>query len=130
MLQAASPLPGAGESLLHLSGPSVSIRQHQPRSCSLVLLGYSPKPYGSRERFGQLFSSLINNTHVVVIDHAPEPDRAASQVPSIVERRTVSVRCSFELVVSTKKLPIRHSSAGAFTSCILPTERSTVAYGT
>jgi hypothetical protein len=56
MLQAASPLPGAGESLLHLSGPSASIRQHQPRSCGLVLLGYSPKPYGSREPFGQLLS--------------------------------------------------------------------------
>ena len=45
MLQAASPLAGAGESLLHLSGPSASIRQ---RSCGLVLPGYSPKPYGSR----------------------------------------------------------------------------------
>ena len=30
MLQAASPLAGAGESLLHLSGPSASICQHQP----------------------------------------------------------------------------------------------------
>ncbi|RUV76214.1 MAG: hypothetical protein EOR30_16075 [Mesorhizobium sp.] len=99
MQQAASPLPGAGESLLHLSGPSASIRQHQRRSCGLVLLGYSQKPYGSREPFGQLLSSLINNAHGVVIDHAPELDRAASQVPSIVERRTISVRCSFELVV-------------------------------
>jgi hypothetical protein len=52
MLQAASPLAGAGESLLHLSGPSASIRQHQPRGCGLVLLGYSPKPYGSREPLG------------------------------------------------------------------------------
>lgn len=37
MLQAASPLPGAGESLLRLSGPSASIRQRQPRNCGLVL---------------------------------------------------------------------------------------------
>ena len=80
-----------------LSGPSVSIRQYRPRSRGLVLLGYSPKPYGSREPFGQLLSSLINN--VVVIDHAPELDRAASQVPSTVERGTISVHCSFELVV-------------------------------
>ncbi|TGQ37725.1 hypothetical protein EN859_019405 [Mesorhizobium sp. M00.F.Ca.ET.216.01.1.1] len=104
MLQAASPLLGAGESLLHLSGPSASIRQHQSCSCGLVLLGYSPKPYGSRERFGQLLSSLINNTHVVVIDHAPELDRAASQVPSIVERRTICVHCSFELVVGDEEI--------------------------
>ncbi|TIO06194.1 hypothetical protein [Mesorhizobium sp.] len=91
MLQAASPLSGAGESLLHLSGPSASVRQYQPRSCGLVLLGYSPKPYGSREPFGQLLSSLIDNAHVVVIDHAPELDRAALQVPSTVERSTISV---------------------------------------
>jgi hypothetical protein len=77
MLQAASPLAGAGESLLHLSAPSASIRQHQPRSRGLMLLGYSSKPYGSREPFGQFLSSLVDNAHVVVIDHAPELDRAA-----------------------------------------------------
>ncbi|GLS35778.1 hypothetical protein GCM10010869_13670 [Mesorhizobium tianshanense] len=104
MLEVASPLPGAGESLLHLSGPSACIRQHQPRSCGLVPFGYSPKPYGSREPFGQPLSSLINNAHVVVIDHAPELDRAASQVPSIVERRTISAHCSFELVVAGEEI--------------------------
>ncbi|RWM77890.1 MAG: hypothetical protein EOR81_16125 [Mesorhizobium sp.] len=104
MLQAASPLPGAGESLLHLSEPSASIRQHQRRSCGLVLLGYSPKHYASREPFGQLLSSLINNACDVVIDNAPELDRAASQVLSIVERRTISVRCSFELVVGDEEI--------------------------
>ncbi|TJW57372.1 MAG: hypothetical protein E5X59_01280 [Mesorhizobium sp.] len=103
MLQAASPLPGAGESLSHLSGPSASIHQHQRRS-GLVLLGYSPKPYGSREPFGQLLSSLISNACDVVIDYAPELDRAASQVPSIVERSTISVRCSFELVVGDEEI--------------------------
>ncbi|RWM89023.1 MAG: hypothetical protein EOR84_25335 [Mesorhizobium sp.] len=102
MLQAASPLPGAGESLLHLSGPSASIRQHQPRSCGLVLLFYSPKSYRSREPFGQVPSSMISNAHVVVINHAPELDRAAS--PSIVERRTIPVRCSFELVVGDEEI--------------------------
>ncbi|WP_287309885.1 hypothetical protein [Mesorhizobium sp.] len=47
---------------------------------------------------------MISNAHVVVIDHAPELDRAASQVPSIVERRTISVRCSFELVVGDEEI--------------------------
>ena len=84
MLQAASPLPGAGESRLHLSGPSASIRQHQPRSCGLVLLGYSPKPYGSREPFGQLLFRVI--------------DHAASNV-RLHRERDISVHCSFELVV-------------------------------
>ncbi|RWK42428.1 MAG: hypothetical protein EOR46_11390 [Mesorhizobium sp.] len=104
MLQAASPLPGAGERLLHLSGPSASIRQRQPRSGGIVLPFYSPKPYGNREQFGQLPSSMISNTPVVVIDHAPEPDHAASQVPSVVERRTTFVRCSFELVVGDEEI--------------------------
>jgi hypothetical protein len=114
MLQAASPLPGAGESLLHLFGPSASIRQHQPRSCGLVLLGYSSTPYGSREAFGQLLSSLMNNAHVVVIDHAPELDRAASQVPSIAERRTISVHCSFELVAGDEEIAGRPFASRCF----------------
>ncbi|TIP28900.1 MAG: hypothetical protein E5X67_08870 [Mesorhizobium sp.] len=104
MLQAASPLPGAGERLLHLSGPSASIRPHQPRSGSVALPFYSPKPYRSREPFGQPPSSMISNTHVVVTDHAPEPDRAAAQVPSIVERRIIFVRCSLELVVGDEEI--------------------------
>lgn len=70
MLQAASPLPGAGESLLHLSGPSACIRQHQPRSCGLML-GFSPKPYGSRE---------------------------------LLERGTIPLHCSFELVVGDEEI--------------------------
>ena len=103
--------------MLHLSGPSASIRQHQPRRRGLVLLGYSPKPYGSREPFGQLPSSLINNAHVVVIDHAPELDRAASKVPSVVERGTISVHCSFELVVGDEE--ITDTPFASRCSCIL-----------
>lgn len=70
MLQAASPLPDAGESRLRLSEPSASSRHCRPHSCGLPL-AYSPKPYGSRE-------------------------------PS--ERRTISVHCSFELVVGDEEI--------------------------
>ncbi|MDX8477305.1 hypothetical protein RFN28_02290 [Mesorhizobium sp. VK24D] len=87
----------------HLTGPSACISQHQPRSRGLVLLGYSPKPYRSREPFGQLHSSLINNAHVVVTD-VPELDRAALQVPSMVKHRTVSMHCGFELVVGDEEI--------------------------
>ena len=68
MLQAASPLPGAGESLLRLSGPSAPIRQRLPRNWGLVL------------------------------------ERAASQVPYGVERRTIAVHCSFELVAGDEEI--------------------------
>ncbi|AZN98301.1 hypothetical protein EJ066_14600 [Mesorhizobium sp. M9A.F.Ca.ET.002.03.1.2] len=68
MLQAASLLHGAGESLLHLSGPSASIRKHQPRSCGLVLLGYPPKPYGSRELFERRTISVHCSCELVVGD--------------------------------------------------------------
>ncbi|KUM27201.1 hypothetical protein AU467_02045 [Mesorhizobium loti] len=67
-----------------------------------MLLGYSPKSYGSREPVGQLLPSLTSTAHVVVIDHAPELNRAASQVPSIVERRTISMH--FELVVGDEEI--------------------------
>ncbi len=58
----------------------------RPRSYGLVLLGYSLKPFGSREPLGQLLFSLIDNASTVVIDYAPELERAASQVPAIVGR--------------------------------------------
>ena len=72
---------------------------YTPRSYALVLLGYSLKPFGSREPLGQLLFSLIDNAKTIVIDYAPDLERAASQVPEIVSRPTVSVHCSFELVL-------------------------------
>ncbi|MDG4852810.1 MAG: hypothetical protein EOQ55_11150 [Mesorhizobium sp.] len=100
MLHAASPLPRAGEGLSHQSGPSAFMRQHQQRSCG----GRSPKRHGSRQSFGQLLSSLINNARVAVIDHAPELDRAASQRPFIVERRTITVHCGSKHVVGDEEI--------------------------
>ena len=70
---------------------------YAPRSYGLVLLGYSLKSFGRREPLGQLLFSLIDNASTVVIDYAPELERASSQVPEIVGRPTVQVHCSFEL---------------------------------
>lgn len=70
---------------------------YEPRSYGLVLLGYSLKSFGSREPLGQLLFSLIDKARVVVIEYAPQLERATSQVPSIVNRPTVQVHCSFEL---------------------------------
>jgi hypothetical protein len=68
-----------------------------PRSYGLVLLGYSLKPFGKREPLGKLMFSLLDNASVVIIDYTPEFERAASQVPSILTRPTLTSYCSFEL---------------------------------
>jgi len=68
-----------------------------PRSYGLVLLGYSLKPFGKREPLGELMFSLIDNAGVVVIEYTPEFERAASQVPQILSRPTLTRHCSFEL---------------------------------
>ncbi|WP_141245107.1 hypothetical protein [Mesorhizobium sp. WSM3860] len=109
MLHAASPLPGAGEGLSHQSGPP-AFRQHQQRSFG----GCSPKPHASRESFGQLLSSLIGNADVAAIDHAPELDRAASQLPFIVEGRTISVHCGSEHVVGDEEISDAPSASRCF----------------
>ncbi|NGO52577.1 hypothetical protein [Allomesorhizobium camelthorni] len=70
---------------------------YAPRSYGLVLLGYSLKPFGKREPLGKLMFSLVDNAGVVVIDYTPEFERAASQVPSILSRPTLTNYCSFEL---------------------------------
>lgn len=70
---------------------------YEPGSYGLVLLGYSLKPFGSREPLGQVLFSLIDNAGVVVIEYPPELERARSQVPSIVSRPTLKLHCSFEL---------------------------------
>ncbi len=72
---------------------------YAPRSYGLVLLGYSLKPFGSREPLGQLLFSLIDNAKVVVIEYPPELDRASSQVPHIVARPTLSLHCSLEFAL-------------------------------
>lgn len=70
---------------------------YAPRSYGLVLLGYSLKPFGRREPLGELMFSLVDNAGVVVIDYALELERAASQVPAILSRPTLTSHCSFEL---------------------------------
>ena len=77
---------------------------YAPRSYGLVLLGYSLKPFGSREPLGQLLFSLIDNAKVVVIEYPPELDRASSQVPHIISRPTLNIHCSFELVLNDAEI--------------------------
>jgi hypothetical protein len=70
---------------------------YAPGSYGLVLLGYSLKPFGSRDPLGDLLFSLIDNAKIVVIDYAPALERGALQVPHIVSRSSVRVRTTVDL---------------------------------
>lgn len=72
---------------------------YAPRSYGLALLGYSLKPFGAREPLGDLLHGLIDNAKVVVIEHAPQLARAVAQVPSILQRPSMALHCSFELTL-------------------------------
>ncbi len=70
---------------------------YAPGSYGLVLLGYSLKPFGRRDPLGELLFSLIDNARTVIIEYAPELERAASQVPHIVSRPSVNLTCMLDL---------------------------------
>jgi len=68
-----------------------------PGGYGLVILGYSLKPFGDREPLGELLFGLIDNAKVVVIEYPPALERASSQVPAILARPSMRVRCSIGL---------------------------------
>ena len=51
---------------------------YEPLSYGLVLLGYSLKPFGSREPLGQLLFGLIDNAKTVVLEYPPALERASA----------------------------------------------------
>ena len=77
---------------------------YAPRSYGLVLLGYSLKPFGSREPLGDLLHGLFDNAKVVVLDHSPQLERATSQVPLLLARPSMTVHCSFEIKLEDDEL--------------------------
>jgi hypothetical protein len=82
----------------HIAAKFQQIDYHyQPGSYGLVLLGYSLKAFGRKDPLGDLLFSLIENAKTVVIEYAPELERAASQVPHIVSRPAVTIRGQFDL---------------------------------
>src|SRR5262245_54834047 len=72
---------------------------YRPRSYGLVLLGYSLKPFGSREPLGQLLFGLIDNARTVVLEYPPALERASSQVPEILSRPSLKTICSFDITI-------------------------------
>lgn len=77
---------------------------YQPHTYGLVLLGYSLKSSGRKEPLGELLFSLIDNARIVVIDYAPELERASSQVPLIVNRPSLSSMCCFDIKLNDQQI--------------------------
>lgn len=65
----------------------------------LVILGYSLKPFGARQPLGQSLFGLIDNAQTVVLEYPPALERAASQIPQILARPSVRLRCSIDLTL-------------------------------
>lgn len=70
---------------------------HQPGTYGLVMLGYSLKPFGARDPLGDLLFSLIDNAKTIVVDYTPGLERAASQIPAIIERPGLETVCKLEM---------------------------------
>jgi hypothetical protein len=77
---------------------------YAPGSYGLVLLGYSLKAFGSRDPLGALLFSLIDNARTVVLEYAPELERASSQVPSIIGRPSLAIHCMFDLKLADAEI--------------------------
>ena len=70
----------------------------------LVLLGYSLKPFGTREPLGEALFSLIDNARTIVLEYSPALQRAASQVPHILARPRLKVRCTIEFTLDDSQV--------------------------
>jgi hypothetical protein len=77
---------------------------YEPGSYGLVLLGYSLKPFGSREPLGQLLFGLIDNAKIVILEYPPALERASSQVPSILTRPSLQMVCSFDITIDDPEI--------------------------
>ena len=70
----------------------------------LVILGYSLKPFGARQPLGQSLFGLIDHARTVVLEYPPALERAASQIPQILARPTVNVRCKIDLTLDDREI--------------------------
>jgi len=101
----AEELHGRPCKVRHLSRKFQEVEyDHEPGSYGLVLLGYSLKPFGSREPLGQLLFGLIDNARTVVLEYPPALERASSQVPSILSRPSLETICGFDITIDDPQI--------------------------
>jgi hypothetical protein len=101
----AEELNGRPCKVRHIARKFQEVSFDAPRGeYGLVLLGYSLKPFGTREPLGEALFRLIDNARTVVLEYPPALERAASQIPHILARPTVKVRCTIEFTLDDSQI--------------------------
>jgi hypothetical protein len=82
----------------HIARKFQDVEYDRPRrSYGLVLLGYSLTPFGHHSPLGERLFSLVDNAKVIVLEYSPALERATSQVPEIIGRKTLKIRTTLDL---------------------------------
>ena len=81
-----------------------------PHSYGLVMLGYSLKQAGGREALGSKLLDLVDHALKVVIEWAPRLERAALQVPHLLNRPNLRQICGIDFALEDGT--IEHSPYG------------------
>ena len=101
----AEELNGRACKVSHIARKFQEVSFDAPRGeYGLVLLGYSLKAFGTREPLGEALFRLIDDARIVVLEYPPALERASSQVPHILERPTVKVRCTIEFTLDDEQI--------------------------
>lgn len=101
----ASELNGRPCKVRHIARKFQEVAFDAPKGqFGLVLLGYSLKPFGTRQPLGPALFDLIDSAQVVVLEYPPALERASSQVPHILARPTVKVRCTIEFTLDDSEI--------------------------
>lgn len=75
-----------------------------PRQYALVMIGLSLKPLGSRSVLAERLYGLIDNAAVVVVDYAPALERAALQIPAVLNRPGLTTVCALDLKLEDARI--------------------------
>ena len=98
-------LNGRACKVRHIARKFQEVAFEAPRGeYGLVLLGYSLKPFGARQPLGRSLFELIDNARTVVLEYPPALERASSQIPQILARPTISVRCTIEFTLDDSEI--------------------------
>ena len=100
----AEELNGRPCRVRHVACKFQQISDAPRRDYGLVLLGYSLKPFGTREPLGPSLFGLIDNAETIVLEYSTLHHRAQSQIPHILARPSVKVRCAIDFTLDDREI--------------------------